>query len=216
MNGWALEGRLVLLDIDLTANVCINKSVIGDEIDNFIWTLTKRCGFAEEGHFRNLLDINCGTVPGGEALIVKGSRFNHEKWPFMAALVHQLGDRRKFICGGTIISAKNVLTAAHCIHSKHKKEKFPIDKLAVLLGHHNLTNFVENGALEVKVARAEIHPDWSLTTQKYDADLAVLELFHDAVFTTLIQPVCLTSDPEALKIDRGFVVSNFDFPKACV
>lgn len=50
----------------------------------------------------------CGTVKFIEPQIVGGSQTTRGEWPFIAALYYT--DDAKFFCGGTLISAKHVLT----------------------------------------------------------------------------------------------------------
>jgi hypothetical protein len=53
----------------------------------------------------------CGLVHKGSGLIVNGAEFRRGSFPWLVALMY-VGDNSpsKFFCGGTLISAKHVLT----------------------------------------------------------------------------------------------------------
>lgn len=121
----------------------------------------------------------------------------------MAALV--LIETNQFFCGGSLISPKHVLTAAHCIHQKYESA-LEAESILVLLGRHNLKVTAEKGSETRAVDKITIHPDWKIDDTKYDADLAILHLDRRVAFSQFIQPVCLTGDKEVLKNDDGYVV----------
>lgn len=50
--------------------------------------------------------IKCGTVNGYIALVVGGNRPDRFAWPFLAAVYFH----SEYLCGGTLISSKHVLT----------------------------------------------------------------------------------------------------------
>lgn len=58
-----------------------------------------------------LLLVECGTSIGGHARIVNGNVTTMGAYPWTVGI--QFGD--KLYCGGSIISNKFVITAAHCV-----------------------------------------------------------------------------------------------------
>lgn len=80
-------------------------------------------------------------------------------------------------------------------------------EIIVFVGRHNLTLVGERGSETRSISDAIIHPDWKFNDPKYDADLAVLVMDREVEFTTLIQPVCLSKNPEIMAQVDGTVVS---------
>lgn len=58
-----------------------------------------------------VMSSQCGTVNLLQPTILKGTPTLRGEWPFIAALVEQNND--EFFCGGTLISAKHVMTGMH-------------------------------------------------------------------------------------------------------
>lgn len=126
--------------------------------------------------------------------------------PFLAALYRT--DQSKFFCGGTLISSMHILTgnnevdisivnsqiiisAAHCVHEKYSENTLQPDNIIVLLGAHDLTTKIEIGARQSEVKEIYIHPDWSVYSDNYDANIAILLLSESVIFTKFIRPVLM-------------------------
>lgn len=134
----------------------------------------------------------CGTVEYIDPRITKGTQAARGAWPFLTALYYVEDSR--FFCGGSLISSKNVLTAAHCMQQKFSLSKRNPEDVSVLLGAYNLDVKIERGVQQRDIDEIHIHPDWKVFNEKYDADLAVLT-FKDVVeFTKYIRPICMPKD----------------------
>lgn len=82
----------------------------------------------------------------------------------------------------------------------------PTDFL-VLLGLYDLKNNREPGRTPFFVQSINIHPDWHTFVESYDADIAVLVLVEQVVFTKFIQPMCLIpSQSLVASINIGVVI----------
>lgn len=92
--------------------------------------------------------------------IIGGRPSIRGSWPWQVAVLNKFHEA---FCGGTLISPRWVLTAAHCIR-KH---------LYVRIGEHDLT-VKEGSELELKVDSVKVHPEYDADT--VDNDIAMLRL----------------------------------------
>ncbi|XP_066490065.1 transmembrane protease serine 6 [Tiliqua scincoides] len=127
-------------------------------------------------------EMHCGC--GSQApldRIVGGAHSVEGEWPWQASL--QV--RGHHICGGTLIAERWVITAAHC---------FQEDRLAsptvwtVYLGKYFLNGSSQN-EVSFKVNRILQHPYYE--EDSHDYDVALLQLDHPVIYSTVIQPICL-------------------------
>uniref|UniRef100_A0A182Q6I6 Peptidase S1 domain-containing protein n=1 Tax=Anopheles farauti TaxID=69004 RepID=A0A182Q6I6_9DIPT len=128
----------------------------------------------------------CGVSNVEHNRIVGGVPAALNGWPWMALVGYEeaFGDV-DFRCGGSLITDRHVLTAAHCILSSLS---------VVRLGEHDLRNTTESPHVDVPVYKYISHPDYD--TYDGHSDLAILFLTRTVQFTDKIKPICLpTSDP---------------------
>ena len=119
--------------------------------------------------------IDCGKVPGR---IVGGGPVAKNSIPWQVGLVFWGSARPS--CGGTLISSKHVLTAAHCYDGYINFD--------VVVGDH--APLLPDGETIHKVCRVALHP-------KYDDfpnivyDFAVVTLKDPVTFNSKVAPACL-------------------------
>ncbi|KAG8290130.1 hypothetical protein J6590_089441 [Homalodisca vitripennis] len=92
--------------------------------------------------------------------IIGGRPTQHGRWPWQVAVLNRF---KEAFCGGTLVAAQWVLTAAHCVRKR----------LYVRLGEHNLAE-KEGTELEMRVEYAVTHPLYDVDT--VDNDVALLHL----------------------------------------
>merc|ERR1712198_135262 len=107
--------------------------------------------------------------------IVGGVATEEHEYPWQVGL--SSGGNVPF-CGGSLISNKHVLTAAHCTQSS--------GDMYVLLGKHKT---YQAQGLKVKVCNVRDHPDYDSSTTNYD--YSVLTLCDEVKFNDEISPVCM-------------------------
>lgn len=99
----------------------------------------------------------------------------------------------------------SLVQASHCLHEKYKVQ-VPAANVIVFLGRFDIEDENEVGSLEADISDILVHPDWNPFDVSFNADIAVLTLKHQIIFTSLIQPVCLPDvDQDAFNV-QGTVV----------
>ncbi|XP_070139958.1 serine protease grass-like [Drosophila kikkawai] len=134
-------------------------------------------GFLIQRSSERFLDDNCQNSMGMR--IMNGNNAEREAAAWMAAIRNEV----EFICGGTVIHKRFVLTAAHCIKDQ--------GNLFVKLGAYNLSLPL----VEYSVSSAVIHRKYSQETLLND--IGLLQLPLDIVFTGQIYPICIDLNPSA-------------------
>lgn len=137
--------------------------------------------------------VDCGviasTTSGEQTRIIGGEEAPHNAWPWFALLMVQRRKSGKFSpeCGATLISAKYVLTAAHCVLEQARR---PIIKsrLRVRLGELDLRH-PNDGEVDFGVAKIITNPKFESRTFKND--IALIELDRVVVFDASVAPACL-------------------------
>lgn len=85
-----------------------------------------------------------------ESKIVNGQNSTRGQFPFYAFLKISVFGTTSF-CGGSLISPKFVVTAAHCV------ESFGVTSVEVHLGSMRANNLIEEGRVIVNVTSRGIH-----------------------------------------------------------
>lgn len=121
--------------------------------------------------------IVCG-VRGRHNRIIGGEEAVANEYPWMVGLYR--GGR--LYCGGALITARHVLTAAHCVHYFQKRD------IKVLLGGHNIsTDYVDIRRVST------IFEHENFNTSSFDSDIAILQMERPVKFGPKVQPACLPS-----------------------
>ena len=100
---------------------------------------------------------------------------------------------REAFCGGTIIDAKWILTALHCVLNSN--QLFSLSDFIVRVGLYNRTVDRERSQQILNVSRIHTPAAFSITS-----DLALLELKEPIFFTKTVRPLCLPGKRETLPI----------------
>jgi secreted trypsin-like serine protease len=124
---------------------------------------------------RIVLGIACTLValaaPGSASAVIGGKTVQSGAYPYVVAV----GDAQGPECGGTLIAASVVLTAAHCVAGRQASS------VRVLLGSHALpASFAvaEASGRATRVTAVYVHPKFTPEGLHYDA--ALLLLAHPA------------------------------------
>ncbi len=103
----------------------------------------------------------------GPDYVVNGTTTTNGEWPFLVGILDRptANPYQAQFCGGSIVAAQVVLTAAHCVDDRTAAS------LDVLVG---ATFLVGGEGTRVAVDGIEVHPDWDPDTS--DNDLALLHV----------------------------------------
>jgi secreted trypsin-like serine protease len=131
-------------------------------------------------------NCKCG-LTSTRSRIINGKVTKRNQYPWQVGL--KLRGKRIF-CGGSIISSRTIITAAHCLES----DSYPvsISLLYVVVGEYDITK--KDGEKEYKVYSKTVHPYYN--KRNYDYDYAILTLTNDITWAHHINPVCLPNSQQ--------------------
>lgn len=139
--------------------------------------------------------------------IYGGEQTNRGDFPWMVAIYVNKPTGLSFSCGGTLISAKSVLTAAHCIITPTKN--YRAHDIVLYLGRYSLTDWSETGSIVSNVKEIILHSDYKRNGESYDADIAILIMTKKVEFNEVVRPACLwppTNGIQDVEGKKGTVV----------
>ncbi|XP_064489484.1 ovochymase-2-like isoform X2 [Ornithodoros turicata] len=136
-------------------------------------------------------ESKCGQANIVTARIVGGGEYNEHKYPWLVAIMNQYDE---FICTGSLISQRHVLTAAHCCHKQRE--------LYVRLGVHHLDDQPSR-----HIAQCIIHPGYKRLN--YVNDIAVISLRQRVTPDSFVRPVCLPIAEDDDKIGKNGVIAGW-------
>ncbi|KAM8702984.1 hypothetical protein ACLKA7_005343 [Drosophila subpalustris] len=133
-------------------------------------------------------------------LIFRGKPLERGQLPWLVGLFERNQDHALlFFCGGTLISASTVLSAAHCF--RHPGRDLAAAKTVVSLGR-NTIDLVSEGELR-DVSQLLIHGQYN-PSEYTQADLVLIRLAAPVTFTDYIVPICLWSESFPLQLPSGY------------
>jgi len=130
--------------------------------------------------------------------IIGGEDAKLGEFPYMALLGYRLERNIYYLCGGSVLNSKYVLTAAHC----HSDEQ-PIKE--ILVGEHQLNqnpdcriakDFCLPDPQKLSVEKVQTHPNWSIRTYREGYDIALVRVEGNIKLfgisdNSYVSPICL-------------------------
>ncbi|EAT37101.1 AAEL010867-PA [Aedes aegypti] len=115
-------------------------------------------------------------IVGGE--VAKKNEFPHQA--LLGWISPDDPEEYKFECGGSLISERYVLTAAHCFKRGNPD--------IVRLGEHNIDDDSDN-QVDFEIESIERHPEYKFRASYHD--IALIKLKENVRFSKVIRPACL-------------------------
>uniref|UniRef100_A0A1Y1LR62 Peptidase S1 domain-containing protein n=2 Tax=Photinus pyralis TaxID=7054 RepID=A0A1Y1LR62_PHOPY len=125
----------------------------------------------------------------GVANIIGGTITKKSDYPWHVGVYNATNDN---ICGGSIISRRVVLSAAHCFTDQDGK-LYPFEDYKIVAGkyYRNYDDPRDHGAQESAIEHIYIAPKYKAMYNYYEADLAIIVLKERLKVTGDVQPVCI-------------------------
>ncbi|XP_031334319.1 vitamin K-dependent protein C-like isoform X2 [Photinus pyralis] len=112
--------------------------------------------------------------------VVGGNVTKENEFPWLAGMAKN----GEFHCGGTLITRKHVLTAAHCVDGINYRT------ISIAFGDHDRKDKERFSKIQVRKIK-KVVPHKLFDRSTYNNDIAILELDHPLHFDSKIQPACL-------------------------
>ncbi|GAB0088633.1 Modular serine protease [Sergentomyia squamirostris] len=150
----------------------------------------------------------CGTIEEGHVHVSGGRETNTTQVPWQAAVYELKNERYAHICGGSIITATVIVSAAHCFWDPQRNEVRKPDFYSVAVGKTYRDFYFEESKKQINnVTRIETFPQYKDQDGLFSGDVAVLVLKSSIIFKPYIKPVCL---PPVLKGSETYIPSNWE------
>ena len=115
--------------------------------------------------------------------IVNGHPTDPHEFPWAVQIKKK---NRLGFCAGSLITDRHVLTAGHCIENKRPRD------LTVSVGDH-LTKILDTYEKNIRITKIIRHPRVDMK-DKFENDLAILQLATPVNFSEYVKPICLPKE----------------------
>lgn len=142
-------------------------------------------------------NVACGTYDDEfkyTHLMSGGEKIAPGTWPWLVAIFRKesTASNLAFLCTGTLITNRMIITAAHCFQL-NAFQKIATNEIVLAFGRHDIRNWADRNMRLSNVEEIHIHPDYLKRKQAtmFDADIAVVITKDFVDYTAMVRPICL-------------------------
>ncbi|XP_055374811.1 modular serine protease-like isoform X2 [Condylostylus longicornis] len=114
-------------------------------------------------------------------------------------------NRNQYVCGGTLIQSKIVISAAHCFWDEKKSMLYDRSKYIVTAGKFDRNYYSDRETFEVQrafISKIYVPANFRGLQNNFDGDIAVLTLTNHIKFRNHIVPACVDWSFNASKYEQ--------------
>ncbi|XP_058457215.1 brachyurin-like [Malaya genurostris] len=175
----------------LVVTILLASAAVGRPSRKIDWNLVRPIGefphVTRRVHDHLLGDVDI-TRSRTDQRIVGGQVASPERIPYQAAILSDVTNGTG-LCGGVLISANYVLTAAVCVHGASEG--------TVILGAQNLQDETEDGQMRIDFTSSDYQVHENYVEFIFRNNIAVIRLSVPAVESSRIKPVLLPASTES-------------------
>ncbi|KFB46643.1 AGAP009844-PA-like protein [Anopheles sinensis] len=136
--------------------------------------------------------------------IYRGEETQRGEHPWAALLIYGFGrNRTASLCGGTLVSERYVITAAHCVAEQLNRKLLYVrfNEFNTKSKSNCTTDGDENICrYDYEVESVTSHPEYITGGLSNQHDIAFLKLAKDVSFDDYVRPICLPFEAEIQKL----------------
>uniref|UniRef100_A0AB38ZE71 Venom S1 protease 9 n=1 Tax=Ectomocoris sp. TaxID=3104572 RepID=A0AB38ZE71_9HEMI len=117
-------------------------------------------------------NCTCGTANKEGQRIIGGEEAKKNEWPMIA----EFSVEGNHFCGGTLITKRHVITAAHCGFFPKSLDPLPYERIDVYLGAHEVSGErAFEGARMYAIEEFRAHPKYHFIGKRFDIAVVLLD-----------------------------------------
>ncbi|KAL7015398.1 hypothetical protein ACKWTF_016430 [Chironomus riparius] len=122
--------------------------------------------------------------------------------PWLCSIYNKL----EYLCGSSLVTNQYVVTAAHCVLKKESTFTIPAKYISIYAGVYDLNDLFQDSVEIIQAQEVKVHPNWDTSSERYDADLALIKMSTVVHFSDYIQKIPLPAVSFINENQKGFVV----------
>lgn len=127
-------------------------------------------------------------------LMSGGEKIAPGTWPWLVAIFRKepTASNLAFLCTGSLITNRIVITAAHCFQL-NALQRIATGEVVLAFGRHDIRDWTDRNMRLSNVNAIHMHPDYTRQRRAntFDADVAVVIAGDFVDFTAMVRPICL-------------------------